>query len=105
MVPQFSRGLPKNLLEISQIVNNLEGKVTNRQLISLLPFVEDPDAELEALEEEKKKNMEDMPMFNQDNTKPEDEVEDEESGVLGEEESQSDLPADGQGRKAGRPVR
>ncbi|WP_142356181.1 phage portal protein, partial [Streptococcus pneumoniae] len=84
IVPQFSRGLPKNLLEISQIVNNLEGKVTNRQLISLLPFVEDPDAELEALEEEKKKNMEDMPMFNQDNTKPEDEVEDEESGVLGE---------------------
>ncbi|MFS9356564.1 phage portal protein [Streptococcus mitis] len=105
IVPQFSRGLPKNLLEISQIVNNLEGKVTNRQLISLLPFVEDPDAELEALEEEKKKNMEDMPMFNQDNTKPEDEVADEESGVLGEEESQSDLPADGQGRKAGRPVR
>ncbi|MDS3356248.1 phage portal protein, partial [Streptococcus pneumoniae] len=90
IVPQFSRGLPKNLLEISQIVNNLEGKVTNRQLISLLPFVEDPDAELEALEEEKKKNMEDMPMFNKDNTKPEDEVEDEESGVLGEEESQSD---------------
>ncbi|WP_142360156.1 phage portal protein, partial [Streptococcus pneumoniae] len=66
IVPQFSRGLPKNLLEISQIVNNLEGKVTNRQLISLLPFVEDPDAELEALEEEKKKNMEDMPMFNKD---------------------------------------
>ena len=63
--------------------------MTNRQLISLLPFVEDPDAELEALEEEKKKNMEDMSMFNKDNTKPEDEVEDEESGVLGEEESQS----------------
>ena len=105
IVPQFSRGLPKNLLELSQIINNLEGKVSLRQLISLLPFVEDPDAELEALEEEKKKNMEDMPMFNQDNTKPEDEVEDEESGVLGEEESQSDLPTDGQGRKAGRPVR
>ncbi len=63
------------------------------------------ESHLEALEEEKKKNMEDMPMFNQDNTKPEDEVEDEESGVLGEEESQSDLPTDGQGRKAGRPVR
>ncbi|MFS9151537.1 phage portal protein [Streptococcus infantis] len=105
IVPQFSRGLPKNLLELSQIINNLEGKVSLRQLISLLPFVEDPDAELEALEEEKKKNMEDMPMFNQDNTKPEDEVEDEEPGVLGKEESQSDLPADGQGRKAGRPVR
>ena len=56
-------------------------------------------------EEEKEKNMERMPIFNQDNTRPEDEVEDEESGVLGKEESRSDLPADGQGRKAGRPVR
>lgn len=87
IVPQFSRGLPKNLLELSQIINNLEGKVSLRQLISLLPFVEDPDAELEALEEEKEKNMEREPFFNQANTKPDDEVADEESGVLDGEES------------------
>ena len=86
IVPQFSRGLPKNLLELSQIINNLEGKVSLRQLISLLPFVEDPDAELEELEEEKEKNMERVPFFNQANTKPDDEVTDEERGVLGEEE-------------------
>ncbi len=54
IVPQFSRGLPKNILEISQIISNLEGKVSTRQLISLLPFIEDPDAEIEALEKEKK---------------------------------------------------
>lgn len=86
IVPQFSRGLPKNLLELSQVINNLEGKVTLRQLISLLPFVEDPDAELEELEEEKEKNMERVPFFNQANTKPDEEVTDEERGVLGEEE-------------------
>ncbi len=28
IMPQFSRGLPKNLLELSQIINNLEGKVS-----------------------------------------------------------------------------
>lgn len=86
IVPQFSRGLPKNLLELSQVINNLEGKVSLRQLISLLPFVEDPDAELEELEEEKEKNMDRVPFFNQANTKPDEEVTDEERGVLGEEE-------------------
>ena len=86
IVPQFSRGLPKNLLELSQVINNLEGKVTLRQLISLLPFVEDPDAELEELEEEKEKNVERVPFFNKANTKTEEEVADEERGVLGEEE-------------------
>lgn len=82
IVPQFSRGLPKNLLELSQVINNLEGKVTLRQLISLLPFVEDPDAELEDLEEEKEKNMERVPFFNQVNTNPDEEVTDEEPRLL-----------------------
>ena len=86
IVPQFSRGLPKNLLELSQIINNLEGKVSLHQLISLLPFVEDPDAELEELEEEKEKNKDRVPFFNQANTKPDDEVADEEQGLLGQEE-------------------
>ena len=86
IVPQFSRGLPKNLLELSQVINNLEGKVSLRQLISLLPFVEDPDAELENLEEEKEKNMERVPFFNQVNTKPDEEVTDEEPGLLDREE-------------------
>lgn len=75
IVPQFSRGLPKNLLEISQIISNLDGKVSLRQLISLLPFVEDPDAELEALKKQKEENMEQFPQFQQENTHPEKEDE------------------------------
>ena len=86
IVPQFSRGLPKNLLELSQVINNLDGKVTLRQLISLLPFVEDPDAELEGLEEEKEKNMKRVPFFNKVNTKPDEEVTDEEPRLLDPEE-------------------
>lgn len=88
IVPQFSRGLPKNLLELSQVINNLEGKVTLRQLISLLPFVEDPDDEIEALNEEKQDSAGNPGLFfNKVNTKPEEEVADEQQGLLGSEES------------------
>lgn len=54
----FSRSLPKNLLELSQIISNLDSNVSNRTLLSLLPFVEDPDAEIEALRAQKEENIE-----------------------------------------------
>ena len=44
----FTRALPKNLLEISQIVANLWGKVSRKTLLSQVPFVEDVDEELKA---------------------------------------------------------
>lgn len=53
IVPHFNRTLPKNLVELATIVANLKGSVTDRTLLKLLPFVEDPDEELENLEEEK----------------------------------------------------
>ena len=87
IVPQFSRGLPKNLLELSQVINNLDGKVSLRQLISLLPFVEDPDDEIEALNEEKQDSAGNPGLFfNKVNTKPEEEVADEQQGLLDPEE-------------------
>lgn len=52
ITPIFTRALPKNLLEISQIVANLWGKVGRKTLLSQIPFVEDVDAELEAIEKE-----------------------------------------------------
>lgn len=54
----FSRALPKNLLELSQIVNNLADDVTLETRLSLLPFVEDPRAEAEALEAQKAESVE-----------------------------------------------
>ena len=50
--PTFSRALPKNLLEISQIVANLWGKVGRKTLLAQIPFVDDPDEELRVIEKE-----------------------------------------------------
>lgn len=52
ITPIFTRALPKNLLEISQIVANLWGKVSRKTLLSQIPFVDDVDAELVAVEKE-----------------------------------------------------
>ncbi|HEL2403049.1 TPA: phage portal protein [Streptococcus suis] len=96
IIPQFSRGLPKNLLELSQIISNLKDKVSLRQLISLLPFVEDPDAEIEALEKEKETAQEE-PTFSQ-NLPYEESVTDGQSEVLGEAESSANGSSDGPSR-------
>ncbi|MBQ9701049.1 MAG: phage portal protein [Lachnospiraceae bacterium] len=53
IVPSFNRTLPKNLVELSTVIANLKDSVTDRTLLKLLPFVEDPDEELERLAEEK----------------------------------------------------
>lgn len=57
IIPNFSRSLPKNLLEISQIVSNLDGKVSQETLLSQIPFVEDPTSEIEKVNEEKQENI------------------------------------------------
>lgn len=53
----FTRALPRNLLEISQIVANLWGKVSRKTLLSQVPFVDDVDEELKALDEETEENL------------------------------------------------
>ena len=57
IIPHFRRSLPKNLLEISQIVSNLDGKVSQETLLSQIPFVEDPMSEIEKVNEEKQENI------------------------------------------------
>ena len=52
ITPTFSRALPKNLMEISQIVANLWGKVSKKTLLSQVPFIENVDAEVKAVEKE-----------------------------------------------------
>lgn len=52
VVPTFSRAMPKNLLEISQIIANLWGKVSIKTLLSQVPFVTNVNDEVEAVEKE-----------------------------------------------------
>lgn len=57
IIPTFKRGLPKNLLELSQIIANLKGFVSRKTLIQQLPFVEDPEGEIDAVDEENAEAM------------------------------------------------
>ena len=64
----FARTLPKNLLELSQVITNLKGTISTKSLVRLIPFVEDPDNEImQAKEEKKEKSREELMMF--DNNK------------------------------------
>lgn len=77
VTPTFSRALPKNLMEISQIVANLWGKVSKKTLLSQVPFIEDVDAEVKAVEKESEEAAkQQQAMFGLgSNTPPDDEEE------------------------------
>lgn len=81
IAPTFTRAMPKNLLEISQYVANLWGKVSRKTLLSQIPFVEDPDEELKAVEKEEQDSLKKQKELfgNQPNEPPEDgDIDDEE---------------------------
>lgn len=91
IVASFSRALPKNLQELAQIVANLSGNVSARTLLKLLPFVEDPDYEIEEVEKQKAEDVKrQQELFKQGaNTPPdfdEEEDEDPDEPAAGEEE-------------------
>lgn len=77
ITPAFSRALPKNLMEISQIVANLWGKVSKKTLLSQVPFIENVDAEVKAVEKEAEEAVkQQQAMFGlSSNTPPDDEDE------------------------------
>lgn len=71
ITPVFTRALPKNLLELSQMIANFKGTVSNETLISQVPFVDDAQTELEKLNKESEENMKkQQKMFNANNDIP-----------------------------------
>lgn len=53
----FVRNLPVNTTEIIQLINQLKGTVSDKTLLSQLPFIDDIDSEIEAVEAQKARNM------------------------------------------------
>lgn len=53
----FTRNLPQNITDTAQVINQLRGIVSDKTLISLLPFIKDVDAEVKQLQKEKEANM------------------------------------------------
>ncbi|MCI9101122.1 MAG: phage portal protein [Lachnospiraceae bacterium] len=91
ITPTFTRAMPKNLLEISQIVANLWGKVGKKTLLSQIPFVEDPDEELVTVEREAQEAAEQQQkMFGLHQNTPPDEEEDDDIKPKKEEKEDKD---------------
>lgn len=76
----FSRALPQNLIELANLIATLSDKVSLKTLIKLLPFVENPDEEVEAVKAEKDEALQrQKSVFEQKaNTKLEEELDDDE---------------------------
>lgn len=54
----IDRNIPVNDVETANMVNTLRGLVSDKTLLSQIPFVSDVDAELEAVQEQKAENIE-----------------------------------------------
>ena len=54
----FKRNIPEDEASLIALVNSLKGTVSDATLLAQLPFITDVNAELEALQEQKKSNME-----------------------------------------------
>ena len=59
----FSRNLPSNDIDIANMVNTLQGIVSDETLLAQIPFVEDVQVELERVGEQKEKEKEQNPFF------------------------------------------
>lgn len=53
----FKRNIPEDLTSTINLINSLKGSVSDATLLSQLPFIDDVNAELEALQEQKQANM------------------------------------------------
>ena len=56
----ITRNLPKNLVELAQVIGNLEGICSKETLVAQLPFVDDPEKEVEKAAEEKRQAMDEQ---------------------------------------------
>lgn len=63
----FKRNIPEDMSSIINLVNTLKGSVSDATLLAQIPFIDDVNAELEALQAQKAANME-LYGFNAPNT-------------------------------------
>ena len=54
---EFKRNIPEDITNTINIINSLKGIVSDATLLTQIPFVEDVNAEIEALQKQKEENM------------------------------------------------
>ena len=86
VIPTFSRSLPKNLQELASTLYSLKDFVSMKTLIKQIPFVEDPDKELQDLQKQKEEAIkQQQELFTQGYNNPPEEDERENEGQQVEE--------------------
>lgn len=60
----FTRNLPSNDVDIANMVNSLRDIVSDETLLAQIPFVDDVQAEIERVDEQREKSKEQNPFFN-----------------------------------------
>lgn len=53
----FVRNLPVNITETIQLINALKGTVSDKTLLAQIPFIDDVESEIEAVQAQKEENM------------------------------------------------
>ena len=56
-MPVFTRNIPSNDVETVNMIKQLYGMISDKTLLSQLPFIEDVQAELKALQEQKESTL------------------------------------------------
>lgn len=54
---EFKRNIPEDITSTVNVVNSLKGTISDATLLSQIPFVDDVNAELEAVQKQKQENM------------------------------------------------
>lgn len=54
---EFKRNIPEDMTNMINVVNSLKGTVSDATLLSQLPFIDDVNAEIEALQAQKQENL------------------------------------------------
>ena len=57
IIPVFTRNIPSNDVETVEMIKQLYGMISDKTLLSQLPFIEDVQAELDALEKQKEDTL------------------------------------------------
>jgi SPP1 family phage portal protein len=86
----FTRNIPANITEQTDVVQKLQGIVDTETLLSLLPFIDDPAAVMEKLEEESLIKQKEAAIFGQ--AVPFGEVEEDGEQVQGQEKQVPPTP-------------
>lgn len=96
VVPTFSRSLPKNLQELASTLYSLKDMVSMKTLLKQIPFVEDPDAEEEAVRVEKAEAVkQQQEMFAQGYNSPPPDDADQDTEEDADEDQKKDQKSDG----------